>query len=132
MRTAFEQSLLLKRCSNTSLFLFLLHPFSLHRFREAWSFASVIDSSEIWGDFAKAALHHVDIELGKIMWTQDECVSCNFIHFGLAIRVYRRIGDVGMVWSLQGIQVELAMVIGTIQLTLQSWQKNLMIGGGEC
>jgi WD repeat-containing protein 19 len=81
MRTAFEQSLLLKR------------------FREAWSFASAIDSSEIWGDFAKAALHHVDIEL--------------------AIRVYRRIGDVGMVWSLQGIQVEVGLHIPSYSFILE-------------
>ncbi|XP_065839406.1 WD repeat-containing protein 19-like isoform X2 [Oscarella lobularis] len=57
---------------------------SLKRFEEAWNYASSLDSREAWLDLAKASMHHMDIDF--------------------AIRVYRRIGDVGMVWSLQGIQ----------------------------
>eukprot|EP00118_Oscarella_pearsei_P011922 m.83949 g.83949 ORF g.83949 m.83949 type:complete len:1349 (+) comp36373_c0_seq7:62-4108(+) len=57
---------------------------SLKRFDEAWKYASSLDSREAWLDLAKAALHHMDVDLG--------------------IRVYRKLSDVGMVWSLQGIQ----------------------------
>ncbi|EDO29788.1 predicted protein, partial [Nematostella vectensis] len=56
----------------------------LKRFKEAWAVAKVMDSQEAWK------------ELGK------KAVSC--LELGLAIKVYRKIGDVAMVLSLEKIK----------------------------
>ncbi|XP_068702093.1 WD repeat-containing protein 19-like [Montipora foliosa] len=60
------------------------HCLALKRFKEAWALARILDSNEAWSEFGKKAIYHLDIEL--------------------AIRVYRKMGDVAMVQSLESIQ----------------------------
>lgn len=60
------------------------HCLALKRFKEAWALARILDSKEAWSEFGKKAIYHLDIEL--------------------AIRVYRKMGDVAMVQSLESIQ----------------------------
>lgn len=59
-----------------------LGPF---RFHEAWDLCTLAGSSADWADLGKACLVHMEVEL--------------------AVQVYRASGNVGMVLSLQGIQV---------------------------
>lgn len=35
------------------------------RFKDAWSFATALDLPESWTELAKAALHHMDLSVGK-------------------------------------------------------------------
>lgn len=37
----------------------------LKKFKEAWSFASALDSEDCWSELRSAALYHFDIETGK-------------------------------------------------------------------
>lgn len=60
------------------------HCLALKRFKEAWALARILDSKETWTEFGKKAIYHLDIEL--------------------AMRVYRKMGDVAMVQSLESIQ----------------------------
>ncbi|XP_064636625.1 WD repeat-containing protein 19-like isoform X3 [Lineus longissimus] len=53
---------------------------SLRRYTDAWNFCSILNSKEAWLDLGKAALQNLEIDF--------------------AIRVYRNIGDAGMVMSL--------------------------------
>lgn len=59
----------------------------LFRFHEAWELCKSAGSSADWTELGKACLVHMEVEL--------------------AIQVYRMSGNVGMVLSLQGIQVQL-------------------------
>ncbi|XP_031560697.1 WD repeat-containing protein 19-like [Actinia tenebrosa] len=66
----------LKTCFNQCI--------TLKRFKEAWSIAKTLDSKLEWVELAKKAVQHLDLEL--------------------AIKVYRKIGDVAMVLSLEKIK----------------------------
>ncbi|XP_059172519.1 WD repeat-containing protein 19-like [Physella acuta] len=57
---------------------------SLKRFKYAWVFCALIKKDDMWKELGKAALQNLDLDF--------------------AIRVYRHIGDVGIVSSLQKIQ----------------------------
>lgn len=65
----------------------------LSRFHEAWDLCKSAGSNTDWAELGKACLVHMEVEL--------------------AIQVYRMSGNVGMVLSLQGIQVQL-----TVHVTL--------------
>ncbi|XP_046339799.1 WD repeat-containing protein 19-like isoform X2 [Haliotis rufescens] len=56
----------------------------LRRFRDAWIFCHYVNRKEVWVELGRAALHSLDLDF--------------------AIRVYRNIGDVGMVTSLQKVK----------------------------
>ncbi|KAL3180068.1 hypothetical protein MRX96_037454 [Rhipicephalus microplus] len=53
----------------------------LRRFNTAWQVCQRIDSKKEWTEFGNSALFNLDLDL--------------------AIRIFRQIGDVGMVWSLR-------------------------------
>lgn len=63
----------------------------LPRFHEAWDLCKSAGSNTDWGELGKACLVHMEVEL--------------------AIQVYRTSGNVGMVLSLQGIQVLLMFYV---------------------
>ncbi|XP_076359241.1 WD repeat-containing protein 19-like isoform X2 [Tachypleus tridentatus] len=56
----------------------------LRRFRESWGICQIVNKKEDWLSLANSALYNLELEL--------------------AMRVYRHIGDVGMVWSLQSVK----------------------------
>ncbi|XP_043548785.1 WD repeat-containing protein 19 isoform X2 [Chiloscyllium plagiosum] len=56
----------------------------LKRFNEAWNVCKLFNDPSAWTEFARACLHHMEVEF--------------------AIRVYRMIGNVGMVISLEQIK----------------------------
>ncbi|XP_013417652.1 WD repeat-containing protein 19 [Lingula anatina] len=56
----------------------------LRRYKDAWALSAHLDSRESWLDLGRAALYNLEIDF--------------------AMRVYRQIGDVGMVMSLQAIK----------------------------
>ncbi|KAK3739122.1 hypothetical protein QZH41_010524, partial [Actinostola sp. cb2023] len=56
----------------------------LKRFKEAWTAAKVLDSKPEWTELGKRAIQHLDLDL--------------------AIKVYRKVGDVAMVLSLEKIK----------------------------
>ncbi|MCJ8749256.1 hypothetical protein PDJAM_G00174210 [Pangasius djambal] len=62
----------------------LQQAIKLKRFSEAWSLCSVLGRTEAWAELGRACLHHMEVEL--------------------AIRVYRSMGNVGMVLSLEDIK----------------------------
>ncbi|XP_072526408.1 WD repeat-containing protein 19 [Salminus brasiliensis] len=62
----------------------LQQAIKLKRFSEAWSVCKALGSSEAWAELGRACLHHMEVEL--------------------AIRVYRNMGNVGMVLSLEDIK----------------------------
>ncbi|CAG0890762.1 unnamed protein product [Cyprideis torosa] len=55
----------------------------LHRFRDAFDICVRLESEEYWNMLGRAAMKDLDLDI--------------------AVRVYREIGDVGMVWSLQSL-----------------------------
>lgn len=55
------------------------------RFSDAWNTCKALNRTEAWGELGRACLHHMEVEL--------------------AIRVYRMMGNVGMVMSLEDIKV---------------------------
>jgi WD repeat-containing protein 19 len=57
---------------------------SLRRFKDAWSYAQALEVASCWEELAQAALYHLDIEL--------------------AIRAYRHLKNVAMVYSLEQVQ----------------------------
>jgi len=61
--------------------------FALVRFKDAWSFASAVDNTEIWNELGTAALQHLEVDL--------------------AIRAFQQVKNVAMVYSLQQIQVSI-------------------------
>uniref|UniRef100_A0A3B1INX8 WD repeat-containing protein 19 n=1 Tax=Astyanax mexicanus TaxID=7994 RepID=A0A3B1INX8_ASTMX len=62
----------------------LQQAIKLKRFTEAWSVCKSLGSAEAWAELGRACLHHMEVEL--------------------AIRVYRSMGNVGMVLSLEDIK----------------------------
>ena len=38
---------------------------SQYRFKDAWSFATAMDSVESWNELAMSALHHLEVDLGE-------------------------------------------------------------------
>ncbi|NP_001253801.1 WD repeat-containing protein 19 isoform X1 [Macaca nemestrina] len=56
----------------------------LKRFSDAWEMCRILNDEAAWNELARACLHHMEVEF--------------------AIRVYRRIGNVGMVMSLEQIK----------------------------
>ncbi|XP_062864836.1 WD repeat-containing protein 19 [Trichomycterus rosablanca] len=62
----------------------LQQAIKLKRFSEAWSVCSALSQTEAWKELGRACLQHMEVEL--------------------AIRVYRSVGDVGMVLSLEDIK----------------------------
>ncbi|XP_046667542.1 WD repeat-containing protein 19 [Homalodisca vitripennis] len=57
---------------------------ALMRYNEAWNVCLILDEQEAWVKFGQSALRNLDVTT--------------------AIRVYRQVGDAGMVWSLESIQ----------------------------
>ncbi|CAH2300032.1 WD repeat-containing 19 isoform X1 [Pelobates cultripes] len=62
----------------------LTQTLMLRRFSDAWEVCKLLDDQASWNELARACLHHMDVEF--------------------AIRVYRTIGNVGMVMSLEQIK----------------------------
>ncbi|XP_002400651.3 WD repeat-containing protein 19 [Ixodes scapularis] len=56
----------------------------MRKFQDAWKICVELNSKKDWIEFGNAALANLDLDL--------------------ATRIFRHIGDVGMVWSLQGIR----------------------------
>lgn len=59
--------------------------YSTARFSDAWEMCKILNDHAAWNELARACLHHMEVEF--------------------AIRVYRTIGNVGMVMSLEQIKV---------------------------
>ncbi|XP_067012869.2 WD repeat-containing protein 19 [Anabrus simplex] len=78
---------------------------TLRRFSEAWKTCQVLNRNESWSLLAEAAMRNLDIEF--------------------AIRVYRHIGDVGMVWSLQSIHdiEDQRLLAGHVSMFLKNFEK---------
>ncbi|XP_075423964.1 WD repeat-containing protein 19 isoform X2 [Ascaphus truei] len=62
----------------------LTQTLMLRRFMDAWELCKLISDPSSWNELARACLHHMDLEF--------------------AVRVYRTIGNVGMVMSLEQIK----------------------------
>ncbi|CAN2388495.1 WD repeat-containing protein [Pristimantis euphronides] len=62
----------------------LTETLMLRRFSDAWNVCTFLDTEEGWNELARACLHHMEVEF--------------------AVRVYRSIGNVGMVMSLEQIK----------------------------
>ena len=58
---------------------------AINRLNYSWSLATAIDNHDYWLELARIALYHIDIEL--------------------ATRAYQQMNDVGVVLSLQELQV---------------------------
>ena len=79
------------------------------RFKDAWSYAQALDSAHCWNELAEAAVFHLDIELGKVMMFE---LGTMIMWLALAaIRVYKHLKNVAMVYSLQEIQVHNYMCV---------------------
>lgn len=59
--------------------------YSNPRFSDAWEMCRILNDQTAWNELARACLHHMEVEF--------------------AIRVYRAIGNVGIVMSLEQIKV---------------------------
>ncbi|XP_033607097.1 WD repeat-containing protein 19 isoform X3 [Cryptotermes secundus] len=77
----------------------------LHRFSEAWKTCQVLNRKEAWEQLTEGLLRSLEIEF--------------------AIRVYRHIGNVGMVWSLQSIQniEDQRLLAGHVSMFLQDFDR---------
>ncbi|KAM4052553.1 WD repeat-containing protein 19 [Anomaloglossus baeobatrachus] len=62
----------------------LTQTLMLRRFSDAWKVCTLLNTEEAWNELARACLHHMEVEF--------------------AVRVYRTIGNVGMVMSLEQIK----------------------------
>uniref|UniRef100_A0A452SZ61 WD repeat domain 19 n=1 Tax=Ursus maritimus TaxID=29073 RepID=A0A452SZ61_URSMA len=62
----------------------LTQALMLQRFSDAWDLCKVLNDRAAWDELARACLHHMEVEF--------------------AVRVYRTIGNVGMVMSLEQIK----------------------------
>lgn len=67
------------------LTVFLLCVCVCVRFQEAWELCKVLQCPESWAEMGRTCLHHIEVEL--------------------AVQVYRMMGNVGMVMSLEDIKV---------------------------
>lgn len=38
-----------------------------HRFKDAWSFATALDTQDTWNELAEATLQHVEVSIGKML-----------------------------------------------------------------
>ncbi|KAK3532252.1 hypothetical protein QTP86_011841 [Hemibagrus guttatus] len=76
----------------------LQQAIKLKRFSAAWSLCSALGMTEAWAELGRACLHHMEVEL--------------------AIRVYRSMGNVGMVLSLEDIKM---------RRDLQHWDSALQL-----
>ncbi|XP_073252735.1 WD repeat-containing protein 19-like [Porites lutea] len=88
------------------------HCLTLKRFKEAWALARILDSKEAWSKLGHEAVYHLDIEL--------------------AIRVFRKMGDVAMVQSLEGIQgtEDKSLLAGYVAMFLEKYNtaQDLFLG----
>nr|CAD7443869.1 unnamed protein product [Timema bartmani] len=96
----------------------------LRRFGEAWKTCQVLNTKECWSRLAEATLKNLEIELGK----SDSYYTsyCSIVSLALyKLRVYRHIGDVGMVWLLQDIQhvEDQKLLNGHVAMFLQDFEK---------
>ncbi|XP_028834024.1 WD repeat-containing protein 19 isoform X2 [Denticeps clupeoides] len=62
----------------------LTQTLMLKRFSESWNVCKALSTTEAWAEMGRACLHHMEVEL--------------------AIRVYRMVGNVGMVMSLEDVK----------------------------
>ncbi|XP_074130526.1 WD repeat-containing protein 19 [Sminthopsis crassicaudata] len=62
----------------------LTQALMLKRFSDAWELCKILNDQDTWNELARACLHHMEVEF--------------------AIRVYRTIGNVGMVMSLEQVK----------------------------
>ncbi|XP_068924476.1 WD repeat-containing protein 19 isoform X2 [Petaurus breviceps papuanus] len=62
----------------------LTQALMLKRFSDAWEICKILNDQDTWNELARACLHHMEVEF--------------------AIRVYRTIGNVGMVMSLEQVK----------------------------
>ncbi|XP_041121208.1 WD repeat-containing protein 19 [Polyodon spathula] len=69
---------------STDKTLMLTQTLMLKRFTEAWELCKVLNDNSAWTELGRACLHHMEVEF--------------------AIRVYRMVGNVGMVMSLEQIK----------------------------
>lgn len=74
-------------CQDFEIYVYVCVCVSLFRFHEAWDLCKTGGSESDWVELGKACLVHMQVEL--------------------AIQVYQMSHNVGMVLSLQGIQVPL-------------------------
>uniref|UniRef100_A0A8C9BC88 WD repeat domain 19 n=2 Tax=Phocoena sinus TaxID=42100 RepID=A0A8C9BC88_PHOSS len=76
----------------------LTQTLMLKRFSDAWEMCKILNGHAAWNELARACLHHMEVEF--------------------AIRVYRTIGNVGMVMSLEQIKM---------RRDLQHWDSALQL-----
>ncbi|XP_072476601.1 WD repeat-containing protein 19 isoform X1 [Notamacropus eugenii] len=62
----------------------LTQALMLKRFSDAWELCKILNDQDTWNELARACLHHMEVEF--------------------AVRVYRRVGNVGMVMSLEQVK----------------------------
>ncbi|XP_069058187.1 WD repeat-containing protein 19 isoform X2 [Pleurodeles waltl] len=74
----------LKESGSSELKQMLTQTLTLKRFSEAWEICKIQNEQSGWNELARACLHHMEVEF--------------------AVRVYRTIGNVGMVMSLEQIK----------------------------
>lgn len=82
---------------------FLKDILKLRRYQDAWKICEFLDDIDAWEELGKVALIDMDMEL--------------------ALRVYRKIGDAGMVYSLEKIMYieERALLAGYIAMYLEDY-----------
>ena len=122
LRVSLQKSISLRRYSNLYQLPEMKHRLtyeSTNRFKDAWSYAQALDVASCWEELAQAALYHIDIELGThvpLYAQQDYYTHCfpllssskpSSLRFFplLAIRAYRHLKNVAMVYSLEQVQV---------------------------
>nr|XP_019597484.1 PREDICTED: WD repeat-containing protein 19 isoform X1 [Rhinolophus sinicus] len=74
----------LKNVGPNELRQMLAQTLMLKRFSDAWEICRILNDHAAWNELARACLRHMEVDF--------------------AIRVYRKIGNVGMVMSLEGIK----------------------------
>ncbi|KAM8971112.1 WD repeat-containing protein 19 isoform X1 [Sarcophilus harrisii] len=74
----------LKEPEPSELKQMLTQALMLKRFSDAWELCKILNDQDTWNELARACLHHMEVEF--------------------AIRVYRTIGNVGMVMSLEQVK----------------------------
>ncbi|XP_072476602.1 WD repeat-containing protein 19 isoform X2 [Notamacropus eugenii] len=76
----------------------LTQALMLKRFSDAWELCKILNDQDTWNELARACLHHMEVEF--------------------AVRVYRRVGNVGMVMSLEQVKM---------RRDLQHWDSALQL-----
>lgn len=86
---------------------------TVYRIKDAYVYASTLDTPDTWSELALVALKHFDIDTGRnsvymymrnVMYILHVHMYVTIIPF-LAIRAYRHLEDIAMVMALQKIQV---------------------------